>query len=643
MVPGRGAKIGFATANVDAIDTILPAHGVYAGRALVADRFWPAAINVGSNPTFGEQTPKVEAHLIGWHDPLYGCGDRTRLSRASARCRAVCRHCRASRSTGSRRGRQPSKSWPSIARRLGTPLRRTVARHSGTGVRSNRYRRYDQSHRSPLGSRSLPRFRPRGDLWFERSRCAHAALHRQLTARFGSIVNPQTRHRLMSSAAQPLVPAASPQEPSPSPVQTVRVLHLINGEHYSGAERVQDLLALGLPEFGFEAAFACLKPGRFVACRRSQETPLWDVGMRSRFDLRAARRIARLVRQENYQLIHSHTPRAALVGRIAAGLAGVPLIHHLHSPTAADSTRRLRNRLNAALEHWSLAHAAGVIAVSHSLAEYARQQGIAPGRLHVVPNGVPVAGRLSARTAPTDVWTLGVVALFRPRKGLEVLLDALSLARTEGLPLRLRAIGGFETSAYEDEIRSKAARLGLSDVIEWTGFTRDVAAQLGKLDLLVLPSLFGEGLPMVVLEAMAAGVPVVATRVEGVPEAIRDGVDGLIVAPDDPRRWPTRSAAACVATPIGLPCVSRPIGGKPLCFPTERWPRESPTSIARYWHYDHPRATGRFIDRCGDDGPGGRAAAGLGGRGGGDLPVCRDAERRPYGAVSTKCRVARGL
>ena len=102
------------------------------------------------------------------------------------------------------------------------------------------------------------------------------------------------------------------------------MLHLINGEHYSGAERVQDLLALRLPEFGFEAAFACLKPGRFAECRRSQETPLWDVSMRSRFDLGIARRIARLVRQGDYRLIHSHTPRAALVGRIAAGLAGVP-------------------------------------------------------------------------------------------------------------------------------------------------------------------------------------------------------------------------------------------------------------------------------------------------------------------------------
>jgi riboflavin kinase/FMN adenylyltransferase len=69
---GRGAKIGFATANVDAIDTILPGAGVYAGRGLVADRWWPAAINVGPNPTFGEGALKVEAHLIGWHDPLYG-------------------------------------------------------------------------------------------------------------------------------------------------------------------------------------------------------------------------------------------------------------------------------------------------------------------------------------------------------------------------------------------------------------------------------------------------------------------------------------------------------------------------------------------------------------------------------------------
>jgi glycosyltransferase involved in cell wall biosynthesis len=70
--------------------------------------------------------------------------------------------------------------------------------------------------------------------------------------------------------------------------------------------------------------------------------------------------------------------------------------------------------------------------------------------------------------------------------------------------------------------------------MDWVGFTRDVIGQMRAMDLFVLPSVFGEGLPMVVLEAMSAGVPVVATRVEGVPEAIRDGIDGLIAAPSDP-------------------------------------------------------------------------------------------------------------
>lgn len=69
---GRGAKIGFGTANVDAVDTLLPGLGVYAGRAWIAAEPWPAAINIGPNPTFGEHALKVEVHAIGWSDPLYG-------------------------------------------------------------------------------------------------------------------------------------------------------------------------------------------------------------------------------------------------------------------------------------------------------------------------------------------------------------------------------------------------------------------------------------------------------------------------------------------------------------------------------------------------------------------------------------------
>src|ERR1700676_3456785 len=90
-------------------------------------------------------------------------------------------------------------------------------------------------------------------------------------------------------------------------VTPIRVLHIINGEHYAGAERVQDLLAMRLTEFGFETGFACMKPGQFPALRQAARQPLYEMPMRSRWDLRPALAIARLVRREDYALIHTHT------------------------------------------------------------------------------------------------------------------------------------------------------------------------------------------------------------------------------------------------------------------------------------------------------------------------------------------------
>ncbi len=148
-----------------------------------------------------------------------------------------------------------------------------------------------------------------------------------------------------------------------------------------------------------------------------------------------------------------------------------------------------------------------------------------------MPNGVPSVPAAFDRAAPAGTWTLGIVALFRPRKGTEVLLESLAALRSWGIDVRLRAVGGFETLAYETAILGLADRLGLRGAIDWVGFTRNVDAELAKIDLFVLPSLFGEGLPMVVLEAMAAGLPIVATRVEGVPEAVVHRKTGLLVDP----------------------------------------------------------------------------------------------------------------
>lgn len=135
------------------------------------------------------------------------------------------------------------------------------------------------------------------------------------------------------------------------------------------------------------------------------------------------------------------------------------------------------------------------------------------------------------RRSPIEPYVVAMVALFRPRKGAEVLLEAIAALRAREIDVRLEAIGPFESAEYEEKLHSLANRLKLHDAIHWVGFTDDVTAALAKADALALPSLFGEGLPMVVLEAMAAGMPVVATRCEGTVEAIEHRKTGYLVDP----------------------------------------------------------------------------------------------------------------
>ncbi len=333
------------------------------------------------------------------------------------------------------------------------------------------------------------------------------------------------------------VPAtfSTPVVPEIKPVATTRVLHLVNGEHFSGAERVQSHLGRCLPKYGVQADFACVKPGRF-ATLLEEHSGAWGVCHRTpmlgRFDISAALRIAKLVSREAYDLLHAHTPRTAMLAAIVSRIIDVPWVYHVHSPASRDSTRQLTNFANAWIESLSLRQCSHLITVSESLREDCLSQGVEESRVTVVHNGVPaIRPPRTSTPVPGKTWTIGMVALMRPRKGLEFVLEALSLLAIQGHDIRLRCIGPFETPEYEKSINQRISELVLEDRVEQVGFTSDVPAALAQLDAMVLPSMFGEGLPMVVLEAMAAGLPVIATRVEGTPEAIRDGIDGLLAEP----------------------------------------------------------------------------------------------------------------
>jgi glycosyltransferase involved in cell wall biosynthesis len=209
-----------------------------------------------------------------------------------------------------------------------------------------------------------------------------------------------------------------------------KVLHLINGDDYSGGERVQDLLGLRLPDFGYAVHYVCLKPGRFDGARTAQEVPLDTFPMKHKFDLRPAMQVARKARQTGCDIIHTHSTRTLLIGRPAAAIARLPIVHHVQSPAIAGSTEVWRNRANAAVTRACLSGLSNIVAVSESLRTYLGRQWVSPQRVEVITNAVPARPVLSDRSRPTSPWTIGICAMFRPRKGLEVLLEALSEAES---------------------------------------------------------------------------------------------------------------------------------------------------------------------------------------------------------------------
>ena len=328
--------------------------------------------------------------------------------------------------------------------------------------------------------------------------------------------------------------APAPDDGGENEQRLARVLHVINGEYYSGAERVQDNLALTLTQFGFQVVFACVKDGRFEASRRAKNARLYRVPMPELGWRRTMDRLSRICMQERISLLHAHTPRTAVLCAGVHRRTGLPWVYHAHSPTLWDSARYLKNIVVGVADWWAARQADRIIAVSESLRRYWVRLGIPAQRVVTVPNGVAAWESLTVRKPPEGAWVLGTMALFQRRKGAEVLLKAARELVSKGYRIRVLAVGPFESEKYERHLKEMTHRLGLDEIVTWTGFVENTQEMLLAMDLFVLPSLFGEGMPMVLLEAMAAGLPVVASAVEGVPEIVRDGCEGLLVRPGAP-------------------------------------------------------------------------------------------------------------
>lgn len=264
-------------------------------------------------------------------------------------------------------------------------------------------------------------------------------------------------------------------------------------------------------------------------------------------DLAALFELMRVIATGRYDVVHTHTSKAGLLGRVAAKLAGVrAIVHsphgHIFAPLAnipGVSGRPVMKKIFYWVERVAARFCDHIVCLSENEKRELLGMHLAmPGRVSVIRNAVDVAalreaaGRNCERKLrlPASSFVIGVAGRLTAEKGVSVLLTAMKevLVRVPGARLVI-AGDGPERAALEQQARD----LGIADAVDFLGMRTDLPRVLATLDVFVLPSLY-EGFGLVLLEAMAVGTPVIATRVGGVPEVVEDGVTGLLVPPADP-------------------------------------------------------------------------------------------------------------
>ena len=300
------------------------------------------------------------------------------------------------------------------------------------------------------------------------------------------------------------------------------------GRHlYGGAFQVLHLLR-GLAVRGHRNLLACPR-GCDLAHAAGTVAEVHELPMHGDADLSMAPRLYRLIRRTRPDLLHLHSRIGAdLWGGVAGRLAGVPVVH----------TRRVDNPESRPVVtiKYRLYHR--VIAISEEIGRVLVSEGLPPGKLRVVRSAVDQgryarpcdrAAATAALGIPGDALLLGVVAQLIGRKGHRVLLAALPPLAAAYPGLRVLFFG---QGPLEAALAREIAAAGLSRVVTLAGFRHDLETILPCLDLLVHPAMM-EGLGVSLLQASSAGVPIVASRAGGIPEAVRDGENGLLVPPGD--------------------------------------------------------------------------------------------------------------
>jgi glycosyltransferase involved in cell wall biosynthesis len=315
-----------------------------------------------------------------------------------------------------------------------------------------------------------------------------------------------------------------------------RVVHVVETMGLGGMERMIATLAMTTDAEQYHVSVLCLKEFGAEADRLSEagiEVHLAHVP-RHRPEYFPFRRVERCLRALSPDVVHTHNTPGLVYGAVGAWLAGVPTIVH------TEHGRQFPGRLRYAVaERVASTFAWRVVGVSDAMSSGLRRHvKIDRSKLRTIPNGViapeaPLPAEIRAVMdsigVPPDAKIVGLAARLVYEKGIEYLLDAWpSITKSIPSAVLLLVGDGPERNALE----ARAEQLGIQASVKFVGMRSDVATFMHAFDVCVMPSV-SEGLPLALLEGMAARRAIVATRVGGMPQALDDGRAGLLVEPRD--------------------------------------------------------------------------------------------------------------
>lgn len=323
----------------------------------------------------------------------------------------------------------------------------------------------------------------------------------------------------------------------------MRVLHVIDSGGVYGAEvmllglmreqRVQGvepvLCSIGEPGIGDKPLELRAEQGGFQVLR---------LRMRKGLNLRGALAIARLGREERCDLFHTHGYKGnILLACLPRRLRRLPMIATLHGWTGISGYNKL------AVYQWldarMLRRADAVILVNKAIAQHPLFNHVRAKQMYVVENGIPLLQHQAECFEPDphisafckDGFVIGSIGRLSPEKGYNDLIEALAILRARGLPAKLIIIGEGEHSAH---LMREIEQRNLNEYVLLPGYKANAARYLTLFNVFVLSSL-SEGLPITLLEAMAQHIPVVATRVGGIPDVLTDKETGMLVSSQQPK------------------------------------------------------------------------------------------------------------